>query len=178
MSSGVIKLLNKEDKELSKRTYYSTPMRKKIIKEWAEFYGDKFEGMFIHITPDFDDDLYDNNGKRITSLSKRLDFIKDNYRGSSSEIAKRFGVSYETVRKDVRGIYGKRPKRPTTEQLDFIRENHKFLTVKQMSKELDLGIQAIYYQLQSMNLKPKEPERESVPFKRPKAVYSNRNFLE
>lgn len=174
MISGVIKLFNKEEKEISKRSYYSKPMRTKILKEWAEDHGENFNGMAIHIIPDFDEDLYDDKGRRITSLTKRLDFVKEKYNGNAMDISVRLGVSYETIRKDVHKIYGRETKKPNTEQLEFIKNNYQILTAKGLAKELNLKVGAVYHYLSALKLKAKPSEEEKAPFRRPPATYSNK----
>src|SRR5689334_11058612 len=123
MSGGLIKLLDVDGRVVRERNYHDKTSRRKIVYDWVKLFGKSFSRMAIHIMPDFNDDLYDDKGYLITSITKRRDFIEKNYKGDAYAIAERLGITAATVWRLTKGTRNERGL--SKEQKAFLIENHK-----------------------------------------------------
>jgi hypothetical protein len=173
MSTGIIKLLGSNGRELFIRRYGSVAHRKTIVKIWAERHGKLFKEMELRVIPDFEDSDFDDKGIKISRKTKSIDFIKENYSGNAIEIAMELGVTRQTIYNLLNEINETDNRVLSKDEIEFIKENKNKLIPKKIAEKLNIPLHQVYYHLK----KETKIIPSDHPIVRERPNYSNRNNI-
>ncbi len=174
MSTGIIKLLGSNGKELFVRAYSSVSHRKTIVKIWAQRHGKLFKEMELRVLPDFEDADYDNNGIKISRKTKNIDFIKQNYKGDAIKVAMKLGVTRQTIYNLLSEINQTDNRLLSKKEINFIKENKEKLIPKKIAEQLKIPLHQVYYHLKKETI----PVPDTNPINRERGNYSNHNNIQ